>query len=102
MTAMWQRSSLNKLDPMAFDVLIGPVCEKRQWTLVFAELLITGGKLDFHTDEAAIIQLRREIAYSLVTDSGRVTGKYRESMSEDENPVCVLKTENAVAAVNRK
>ncbi|XP_062340564.1 uncharacterized protein LOC134038918 [Osmerus eperlanus] len=36
MTAMWQRSyrGLTKLDPMAYDVLIGPVSDKHHWTLV--------------------------------------------------------------------
>nr|XP_040025098.1 uncharacterized protein LOC120813009 [Gasterosteus aculeatus aculeatus] len=36
MTAMWQGSfrGLRKLDPVAFDILIGPVFDKQHWTLV--------------------------------------------------------------------
>lgn len=153
MTAMWKGSfrGLNKLDPMAYDVLIGPVCDNRHWTLVviypkekrsiyidpfgetpahitkckdmtrafmrhkclhisrwtcgqishscqqdstscgafvckFAELIITGGKLDFHTDEAAIIQLRREIACRLVTDSENLSDLCRTCGNECQSP----------------
>ncbi|XP_034540593.1 sentrin-specific protease 2-like [Notolabrus celidotus] len=36
MSALWHGSfqGLKKVDPMAYDVLLGPVCDNRHWTLV--------------------------------------------------------------------
>ncbi|XP_034534156.1 sentrin-specific protease 1-like [Notolabrus celidotus] len=36
MTALWHGScrGLKKVDPMAYNVLLGPVCDNRHWTLV--------------------------------------------------------------------
>ncbi|XP_034552615.1 sentrin-specific protease 1-like [Notolabrus celidotus] len=153
MTALWHGScrGLKKVDPMAYDVLLGPVCDNRHWTLVvlypkerravyidplgetpdhiikcrdvtrafmrqknlhisrwtcdtinhprqqdatscgvfvckFAECLLTGEVLDFKTDEAAVTQLRWEIACQLVTESENLSELCRACGNAYQSP----------------